>query len=62
MNTSMPAPTSQRPPLRRLLAAALAGGLGVFGIAVDPSSSAAQAKSTPSALTANSPAQRQPGS
>jgi hypothetical protein len=50
-----------RPPLRRLLLAALAGGLGVFGLGVEPAASAAQ-KAPASTLAATAAKQQQPGS
>jgi hypothetical protein len=47
----MPPDTRNKLPLRRFLAAALSGGLGVFGLAVD--SSAATQSASPSAPPAN---------
>jgi hypothetical protein len=42
MKTGMPANPYARPSLRRLLLAALAGGLGVFGLGIEPAPSSAQ--------------------
>lgn len=37
MEPEVPPQPRSRPPLRRFIAAALSGGLGIFGIAVDAS-------------------------
>ena len=61
MSTRTSPAANPRLPLRRLLLAALAGGLGVFGLGVDPAASAAQ-KPAVSTLSATAPGQEQPRS
>jgi hypothetical protein len=51
MAYEMPPDTRSKLPLRRFLAAALSGGLGVFGLAVD--SSAATKSASPTAPPAS---------
>jgi hypothetical protein len=62
MTEPMTTQSAPRPPLRRLLIVALAGGLGVFGLGLEPPSTATQ-KASLSALSAPAAAnERQPES
>ena len=60
MKTSVTANPNPRPSLRRLLLAALAGGLGVFGLASEAATSATQT-APGSTVAATAPTQEQPG-
>jgi len=60
MRTSVSVNSNPRPSLRRLLLAALAGGLGVFGLGIEPAASTTQ-QSQGSAIAAAAPAADQRG-
>jgi hypothetical protein len=49
MEPELPPQPRGKPPLRRILAAALSGGLGVFGLAVDASQTNTAVGSAPPA-------------
>ncbi len=61
MSTRTQPAANPRLPLRRLLLAALAGGLGVFGLAVEPAAPTVQ-KAPGSTLSATAPVQELPRS
>ncbi|MGD0198580.1 MAG: hypothetical protein ABSC56_11845 [Solirubrobacteraceae bacterium] len=61
MKTIVAPDTGQRPPLRRMLLAALAGGLGVFSLGADAAASSAATQTSPSTLTTSAHADGQPG-